>query len=129
MYVMSITLQSLLDLIVLKFGRWYLLLRLAILTNEVYSFSFQNSGVILSSVSYPQASVARPILADLSGDGTSDIIVISTDAVWGYKVSIRASSASFLRIVSGLLFMATALAALYNRFSQPPGIDRRSTDA
>ena len=86
-------------------------------------------GVILSSLSYPQASVARPILADLSGDGTSDIIVISTDAVWGYKVSIRASSASFLRIVSGLLFMATALAALYNRFSQPPGIDRRSTDA
>ena len=86
-------------------------------------------GAILSSLSYPQASVARPILADLSGDGTSDIIVISTDAVWGYKVSIRASSASFLRIISGLLFMATALAALYNRFSQPPGTDRRSTDA
>ena len=86
-------------------------------------------GAILASLSYPQASVSRPILADLSGDGTSDIIVISTDAVLGYKVSIRASSASFLRIISGLLFMAMALAALYNRFSQPPGTDRRSTDA
>lgn len=86
-------------------------------------------GAILASLSYPQASVSRPILADLSGDGTSDIIVISTDAVWGYKVSIRASSASFLRIISGLLFMAMALAALYNRFSQPPGTDRRSTDS
>jgi hypothetical protein len=86
-------------------------------------------GVILASLSFPQSSVSRPILADLSGDGTSDVLVISTDAVWGYKISVRASSASFLRIISGLLFMAMALAALYNRFSQPPGTDRRSTDA
>jgi len=86
-------------------------------------------GKLLSSVSFPQAIVSRPILADVTGDGTYDIIVVSTDAVWGYKVSVRASSASFLRILVGLLFMGIGLAALYNRFSQPPGADHRSTDA
>lgn len=84
-------------------------------------------GKVLASASFPQPSISRPVLADVNGDGTTDILVMTTDAVWGYQVVVRTGAPVFLRIMTGLLLMGMMLAVLRNRFGPHPG--KRSTDA
>ena len=83
-------------------------------------------GKVLDTISFTQAIVARPISIDFSGDGTSDIILVSTDAIWGYRITIKASNASSLRIMVGILLAVMAVSLLFNHFSEET--DRRSTD-
>lgn len=85
-------------------------------------------GRVLASASYPQAAASRPLLADVSGDGTSDLIVVSADGVWGYKVRVETGGSRFLRVAVGLLLLGIGVAALRNKFGQPHGVDKRSTD-
>ena len=68
----------------------------------------------------------RPILADLTGDGTTDIIIATNDALWGYQVIVQSGASVLFRILTGLLLMGMALALLRNRFGQRS--DKRSTD-
>ena len=85
------------------------------------------SGKVLADVSFPQTSLDRPIVADVSGDGTSDIMIRSADAIWGYHVVVQSGASTLFRILVGLLLMGMALALLRNRFGQKN--DKRSTDA
>ena len=85
------------------------------------------SGTVLSTAAFPQPVVQRPILMDFNGDGTTDILVPTADAFWGYQVTVRTGSSVFFRIVVGLLLMGVMLAILRNRFGPRPG--KRSTDA
>ena len=71
--------------------------------------------------------IQRPVLADLNGDGTTDVLVATADAYWGYTVHVRTGSSVFFRIAVGLLLMGVMLALLRNRFGPKPG--KRSTDA
>jgi hypothetical protein len=84
-------------------------------------------GKVLASASFPQPSISRPVLADVNGDGTTDVLVMTTDAVWGYQVTVRTGAPVVLRIMTGLLLMGMMLAVLRNRFGPHPG--KRSTDA
>jgi hypothetical protein len=84
-------------------------------------------GSVLASASFPQPSVRRPVLADVNGDGTTDVLIMTTDAVWGYHVVVRTGASIVLRIMTGLLLMGMMLAVLRNRFGPHPG--KRSTDA
>jgi hypothetical protein len=85
------------------------------------------SGKVLADVSFPQTSLDRPILADVTGDGTADVMIRSTDAIWGYHVAVQSGASTLFRILVGLLLMGMALALLRNRFGQRS--DKRSTDA
>mmetsp|Transcript_2476 Transcript_2476/g.3899 ORF Transcript_2476/g.3899 Transcript_2476/m.3899 type:complete len:912 (-) Transcript_2476:3688-6423(-) len=85
-------------------------------------------GSILGRASFPQSAISPPILTKLSSDGTTDVVIISADGMWGYKVTVHRQAGGFLRVVVGLIFAGIALAALYNRYSNPPGKDIRSTD-
>eukprot|EP00977_Amphora_coffeiformis_P013615 scaffold3608_cov183-Amphora_coffeaeformis.AAC.2 len=85
------------------------------------------SGVLLSTAAFPQPVTQRPVLVDFNGDGTTDLIVTTGDAFWGYHVSVRTGSSVFFRIAVGLLLMGVMLALLRNRFGPKPG--KRSTDA
>jgi hypothetical protein len=84
------------------------------------------NGKVLASSVFPQTSRARPILADLSGDGITDVIIASNDALWGYQIVVQTGASVLFRIMVGLLLMAMALALLRNRFGQRS--DKRSTD-
>jgi hypothetical protein len=84
------------------------------------------TGAVLASASFPQTSISRPILAEVSGDGTTDVLIFSTDGIWGIQLSVHAGSRVALRILTGLLFMGLMLAVLANRFGQKK--DKRSTD-
>jgi len=85
------------------------------------------SGKVLAEASFPQTSLDRPIVADVSGDGTPDVIIRSADAIWGYHVVVQSGASTLFRIIVGLLLMGIALALLRNKFGQKG--DKRSTDA
>ena len=93
--------------------------------NSMAVISTKNGGV-LSLASFPQTSMYRPILAELSGDGTTDVVVFSSDAIWGFQIAVNPGAAVALRIMVGLLLVAIMLAVLRNRFGQSK--DKRSTD-
>jgi hypothetical protein len=84
-------------------------------------------GTVLATATFPQPTIGRPILADFNSDGTTDVMVMTADAVWGYHVSVRAGSSILFRVAVGLLLMGMMLAVLRNRFGPYPG--KRSTDA
>lgn len=85
------------------------------------------TGQLLAMASYPQTSIARPILAEFSGDGTTDVIVTSLDGIWGFQIQVRAGSPVVLRIFVGLLMFGLMLAVLRNRFGGQRK-DIRATD-
>eukprot|EP00980_Cylindrotheca_fusiformis_P028997 scaffold22692_cov198-Cylindrotheca_fusiformis.AAC.1 len=93
--------------------------------NSLAILSVKN-GALLASATFPQTSIGRPVLAEVSGDGTTDVLVLSTDGIWGYHLSVYPGSRVALRIMTGLLFLGLLLAVLTNRFGQKKG--KRSTD-
>ena len=88
------------------------------------------SANVLASTNIPQRSLRRPILTDVSGDGVSDVLVTTADAIWGYQVIVRTGASIFFRIMVGLLLMGILLALLRNRYGGSSVRDRykRSTD-
>mmetsp|Transcript_54453 Transcript_54453/g.115654 ORF Transcript_54453/g.115654 Transcript_54453/m.115654 type:complete len:1080 (+) Transcript_54453:35-3274(+) len=88
------------------------------------------SGRVLSSVVYPQRVASQPLLADLDGDGTDDMLVASDDALWGYRVVVETGRSGMFTIVVVTLLIGVALAVLVHRTSHRPGqTPKRSTDA
>lgn len=88
------------------------------------------SANVLASTNIPQRSLRRPILGDVSGDGVTDVLVTTADAIWGYQIFIRTGASVFFRILVGLLLMGILLALLRNRYGGGSVRDRykRSTD-
>ena len=84
------------------------------------------TGRLLHTATFPQPVVSRPVLVDFNGDGTTDVIVATADAFWGYQVHVATGSSVFFRIIVGLLLMGVMLAILRNKFGPRPG--KRSTD-
>mmetsp|Transcript_916 Transcript_916/g.1902 ORF Transcript_916/g.1902 Transcript_916/m.1902 type:complete len:1076 (-) Transcript_916:72-3299(-) len=88
------------------------------------------SGKILFSVVYPQSVASQPLLADLNGDGTDDLLVVSSDAIWGYRIVVETGRSGGFTIVVVTLLIGVALAALVHKTSHLPGqTPKRSTDA
>ena len=81
------------------------------------------SGEILFSESFPQLAVGKPILADFNGDGTTDVLVITNDAVWGYFVEV--SGSRFLPVLSVSVLLVLFIIALINMKGQE---GKRATD-
>jgi hypothetical protein len=84
------------------------------------------NGGILASVPFPQTSIIRPMLAEVSGDGTTDVMILSAEAIWGFQITVRPGTPVMSRIMVGLLLMGLMLAVLRNRFGQRT--DKRATD-
>jgi len=74
------------------------------------------SGKVLASVIYPQSVSAQPLLADMNGDGTDDLLVVSKDAIWGYVVAtdFRGRSGGFVLVVISLV-IGVAISCLINK--------------
>jgi hypothetical protein len=84
------------------------------------------TGELLAAMKFPQPAIHRAILVDFDGDGTTDVLVQTNDALWAFKVVVRTGSSIMLRILVGLLLMGLLLAMLRNRYGPYPG--KRSTD-
>ena len=84
------------------------------------------TGSVLATADFPQQSASRPLLADLSGDGSTDVMILTKDGIWGYRIVIHRSFPVTQRILVGLLLMVLMLATIRNRYSKG---GKRSTDA
>lgn len=84
------------------------------------------TGSLLATAPLAEHPAVRPMILDLNGDGTSDILVLTRNAIWGYTVTVGAGASVTFRIIVGLLAMGLMLALLRNRFGQRPG--KRGTD-
>ena len=87
------------------------------------------SGRVVAIMPLSQLSkIQRPYLFDMNGDGTSDIVVVTNDAIWGYTVFIRTTngSSTSYRLLVGFTVLGLMLAYLRNRVGPRPG--KRSTD-
>ena len=83
------------------------------------------TGNILASAAFPQKCASRPILADLSGDGSTDVVILTADGIWGYQIIINRGSPVTLRLLVGLLLVVLMLGTIRNRYSKG---GKRSTD-
>jgi hypothetical protein len=96
--------------------------------NSLAVLSIKN-GAVLAVAEYPQTSMMRPILTQVSGSlEKSNVIVFSKDGIWCYQISLHKNTRVFLRVMVGLLFMGLLLAVLANRLGKKRGKDKRSTD-
>ena len=87
------------------------------------------SGKILWSVVYPQSVSSQPLLADMNGDGTDDLLVVSSDAIWGYTIIVETGRSGGFVIVVVTLLLAVAISALIHKSNHRQGkIPARSTD-
>ena len=88
------------------------------------------SGKVRFSLVYPQSVSAQPLVADLNRDGTDDLLVVSSDALWGYLVVVETGRSGAFVIVVVTLLIRVAIAALVHKTIHQPGqTPRRSTDA
>ncbi len=83
------------------------------------------TGHLLAHIAFPQKSTAKPLLADLSGDGSTDVVIQTKDGIWGYRVAIHHHFPVIQRILVGLMMMFLMLATIRNRYSKG---GKRSTD-
>ena len=81
-------------------------------------------GTKLGESVYPEESVRRPILTDLNGDGTTDLLAVSNNGIWIFQIRFKSGS-NWLIAINGSLFILLFVSLLVNRSS---GHDKRSTD-
>jgi len=87
-------------------------------------------GKVLAQVEFPQTALSyRPILADLSGDGTAELVMMTTDGIWGFQITVWAESSIFFQLAVGFLIFILMLAAVRHKHINKGGKDRRGTDA
>jgi len=67
------------------------------------------SGKVRFSLVYPQSVSAQPLVADLNRDGTDDLLVVSSDALWGYRVVVDTGGSGGFVIVMVTLLIGSQL--------------------
>jgi hypothetical protein len=85
-------------------------------------------GRLLGTATIPQVSVWKPILSDFNGDGTTDVIIVTTDGLWGYCIEIKSFGSMFLRIINVFLAVFLFLAFVISFFDNTNTQLKRSTD-
>ncbi len=67
---------------------------------------FSKDGKALASIDVPKAPVANPVLGDFDSDGVTDIILVTEDAILGYRLEVTTSTAGVLYAIVILCSMA-----------------------
>jgi len=85
-------------------------------------------GRLLDQISLPQISVWKPILFDMNGDGTTDVLIATADGIWGYNIQITTIGSSFLWIMNTFLFLFLFIAFMIVLPDDSTPDFQRSTD-
>ena len=93
--------------------------------NELSVLSSE-AGRVLASMTFPQLAVAKPTLDDFDGDGTTDVMLITKDAVWVYLIKVQGHS-YMIRIAMLVLIIGFVIALTIHELG-PDRDGRRATD-
>jgi len=93
--------------------------------NDGMSILSSGRGTILAHVGFPQLSLGKPILFDANGDGTTDVLIVSVDGIWCYRVAAGMGRSTWTRVIMILLIIGIGVAVLCQQHS---GNDYRGTD-
>lgn len=66
-------------------------------------------GDVLASVELPNIPITRPVLGDFDSDGVTDLIVITDDAILGYKINVIQSVRAIFIAVLVLVVIAAVV--------------------
>jgi hypothetical protein len=86
--------------------------------DDSFALFSSKHGRLLDKISFPQLSVSRPLLGDFDRDGTSDVIVFTTDGFLGFKINIYSNKLTFMNVMNGLLFVMISLSVAYASFNK-----------
>jgi len=75
---------------------------------------FSEDGNLLGEAELNEPPIARPAVGDFNNDGTNDIIIVATNAYYGYSLSTQTASL-FLPTILFFVLLAIALLAVYQR--------------
>lgn len=82
----------------------------AILLQGEYSAALvSREGAILSSAEIPKRPIAAPVLGDFDNDGFNDVVVITADAILGYRTHVTESVRGMLIVIIVLVIIALFL--------------------
>jgi hypothetical protein len=70
-------------------------------------------GAFLTSTDLPRKPIAHPIIGDFDSDGVTDVIIITDEAVLGYRLEV-VQSARALLLAIGVLVCITAIVFFVN---------------
>eukprot|EP00602_Paraphysomonas_sp_CaronLab_P000131 CAMPEP_0185029850 /NCGR_PEP_ID=MMETSP1103-20130426/16431_1 /TAXON_ID=36769 /ORGANISM="Paraphysomonas bandaiensis, Strain Caron Lab Isolate" /LENGTH=711 /DNA_ID=CAMNT_0027564751 /DNA_START=30 /DNA_END=2161 /DNA_ORIENTATION=- len=66
-------------------------------------------GVVLSTKSVPNTPIARPVIGDFDADGFTDVIMVTDDAILGYRLQVMPSTQGMLVAFGCLILVALVL--------------------
>ena len=90
------------------------------------------SGRVVGGLTLPQELAAFPIVGDWDGDGVDDVIFITSDATWGYRVEVtkgRMGPLSILILICAALFVAFKVLRSFGAFEDEFYEDRSARSA
>ncbi len=76
------------------------------------------SGAVCAEVRLEQIPVSSPVIADFNDDGLNDVIIVTTDAIYGYTQRRHVATKLFSLLV-GVLLAALLLTAVARGSSTP----------
>jgi len=68
---------------------------------------YSQDGDVLASIEIPSVPVGKPLLVDFDSDGINDVIVLTDDAIMGYRLEVFESTNGLLIAVIIMLVIAT----------------------
>lgn len=66
-------------------------------------------GEVMSTKAIPKPPISRPVIGDFDGDGFSDVIIVTDDALLGYRLEVLPASQGLLAAFCVLAVIAAAL--------------------
>lgn len=77
-----------------------------LIVGENYISLYSVEGELLSKIPIPQKLVKKPVLGDFDSDGVTDIVIMTEDAIFGYRLEVIESTNGMLIAVIILSVMA-----------------------
>lgn len=66
-------------------------------------------GEVMSSKSIPKPPICKPVIGDFDGDGFSDVVIVTEDAILGYRLEVVPASQGLLAAFCVLAVVAAVL--------------------
>ena len=69
----------------------------------------RDSGASLTSIELPYPPATKPVFGDFNNDGVNDVIIVSSDSLFGYRMKVSASSKGMFVTTIVLLVLASII--------------------